>query len=176
MKPGDVLGLLCLHFAGLSLLAFGGASAVIPEMFRFVVETEHWMSAREFTDLFAIGQAAPGPNVLIVTLLGWHVAGLAGALLATLAFSIPGAVLAYGVTRVWQRLRNAAWQARFKAGLAPITVGLIAATATILAGTANQTLTAMAVTAASACIALRTSLNPLWLLAAGAALGMLGVV
>ena len=176
MKPGDVLGLLCLHFAGLSLLAFGGASAVIPEMFRFVVETEHWMSAREFTDLFAIGQAAPGPNVLIVTLLGWHVAGLAGALLATLAFSIPGAVLAYGVTRIWHRLRDAPWQARFKAGLAPITVGLVAATAVILAGTANQTLTAMAVTAASAFIALRTPLNPLWLLATGAVLGMLGLV
>lgn len=89
-----ILLMLIAHFAGLSLVAFGGASAVVPEMHRLVVDQQHWMTAKEFTDLFAIAQTAPGPNMMIVTLVACHVAGIKGAVLATLAFCTPGAILA----------------------------------------------------------------------------------
>ncbi len=76
---------LFLEFALLALVAFGGATALLPEMHRVVVENHHWLDDATFTHLYAIAQAAPGPNVLVVTLIGWKVAGLAGALAATLA-------------------------------------------------------------------------------------------
>ena len=176
MKPADLLLALCLHFAGLSLFAFGGASVVVPEMFRIAVTQEHWMSATEFTYLFAIGQAAPGPNVLIVTLIGWHVAGVSGALLATLAFCLPGGLLACAVAGVWQRFRDAPWRARIQRGLVPLTVGLVSATAWVLAHSASPGFGAVGLALACAVVASRNTLNPLWLLAAGAVLGVFGVV
>jgi len=81
MNPGaGILGTLARHFLLLSVLAFGGANAIIPEIHRDAVVVSHWMSDRQFADLFAISQASPGPNILIVTLVGYHVAGVAGAL------------------------------------------------------------------------------------------------
>jgi len=95
MKDDNVLATLALQFAVLSLLALGGANAVVPEIHRQAVEIGHWMSDRQFADFFAISQAAPGPNVMIVTLVGYHVAGLPGALVTTLAMCGPTAVLAF---------------------------------------------------------------------------------
>jgi len=168
---------LIAHFAGLSLIAFGGASAVVPEMHRLVVEQQHWMTAQEFTDLFAIAQAAPGPSMMIVTLVGWHVAGLAGAILATLAFCAPGAVLAYTAIQLWQRFRDSPWRVRIQGGLLPVTVGLVASTAWLLANNAaGHHGVGIAIAVGSALVAWRSKLNPLWLLAAGAALGLTGWV
>jgi len=87
-------------FALMSLFAVGGASAAIPEMHRIAVDVQHWMTDRQFADLYAISQLSPGPNVLIVTLIGYSVAGIAGALAATLAMCVPTAVLAYSVSRL----------------------------------------------------------------------------
>jgi len=89
---GDILLIIAVQFAVMSLLAFGGANAVVPEMHRQAVELRGWMSDRQFADLFAISQVAPGPNVMIVTLIGYQVAGLSGALVATLA-EAPAAVV-----------------------------------------------------------------------------------
>ena len=173
----DALLTLTTHFAGLSLIAFGGASAVVPEMHRLVVEQQHWMTAQEFTDLFAIAQAAPGPNMLIVTLVGWHVAGLAGAILATIAFCAPGAVLAYSVIRIWQRFRDSPWRSRIQGGLVPVTVGLVASTAWLLANSAaGRHGLGIAIAAGSAILTWRSKLNPLWLLLGGAMLGLSGIV
>jgi chromate transporter len=173
----EILASLMTHFAWLSLIAFGGASAVVPEMQRLVVDQSHWMTAQEFTRLFALAQAAPGPNVLIVTLIGWQVAGLAGALLATLAFCLPGGVLAYIIAQVWQRFRAAPWRSRIQAGLTPVTVGLVASTAWILVSNASPRPGAsIGIAMASALLALRTRFNPLWLLAGGAVLGVAGWV
>lgn len=169
--------MLVAHFAGLSLIAFGGASAVVPEMHRLVVEQQHWMTASQFTDLFAIAQAAPGPNMMIVTLVGWHVAGLAGAILATAAFCAPGAILALSVMRIWHGLRDSPWRARIQGGLLPVTIGLVASTAWLLAeGNAAGHGIRMAVAVASAVVAWRSTFNPLCLLLVGAALGGLGLL
>lgn len=171
-----VLGLLSLHFTALGLIAFGGIGALTPEIHRLVVEEQHWMTAREFTDLFAIAQAAPGPNVMIVTLIGWKAAGILGALAATLAISLPGAWLTLGIVRLWQRFRDTPWRARIQAGLAPVTVGLVFSTALLLARLADEHLMAGIVTLIAMIVAWRTNLHPFWLLAAGALLGMAGVV
>lgn len=80
-----------LHFALLSLLAVGGVNTIMPEMHRIVVESNGWVSGAEFTQLFALSQAAPGPNVLIVSLIGWKVAGLPGALISLAGICLPAA-------------------------------------------------------------------------------------
>ena len=87
------LGQLALVYAQLSLLAFGGANAILPEMQRQVVDVHHWMTAREFASLFALAQAAPGPNMMVVSLVGWRVAGVWGALVTTGAVLFPSSIL-----------------------------------------------------------------------------------
>lgn len=175
IHPGVLLTLL-VQFSVLSLVAVGGASAVIPEMHRQAVEVHHWMTAQEFSELFAIAQAAPGPNVLIVTLIGWKVAGVLGALITTLAMCAPSCLLTLCVTRWWQSAAAATWRAPVQAGLAPVTVGLILATAYLLSRSADASWAALAITLASAAVVVSTKMNPLWMLAAGALLGLAGLV
>jgi len=174
MKVGDVLLELALRFGVLSLIAVGGATTVVPEMHRWLVESTSWVSDREFAQLYAIAQAAPGPNVLIVTLLGWKLAGLAGAVVATLAICAPSGLLTYGMAHVWHRCRAARWRIAVQAGMAPLTVGLILATGYILARAADSGWAAVAVTAATALVVLTTRVNPLWLLGAAGAVGAFG--
>jgi len=169
------LGALFVQFATLSLLAFGGANAVVPEIHRQSVDIHHWMTDREFAALFALAQAAPGPNFLISTLVGWKAAGLAGALLATAAMCAPSCLLTYWVAKVWDRNRDAPWRIALGAGLAPVTVGLVSASAWLLAGAADHGWRLAIVTAATAVASLLTRLNPLWWLGAAAALGFAGV-
>ena len=175
-SSADALSALAWQFGALSLLAFGGANAIIPEMHRQAVEVHHWMSDADFTALFAISQAAPGPNFMISTLVGWKVAGLSGALLATAAMCLPSCLLAYGVARLWDRFRDAPWRQAVAAGLAPVTVGLVAATFWLLVRAADQSARLAIVTVLTAAIAYFTRLNPLWALGAAAAAGLLDVV
>lgn len=172
----DALWSLATHFASISLLAFGGVGALTPEIHRLVVDEEQWMSGRVFIDLFAIAQGAPGPNVLIITLIGWWVAGVPGAIVATLAMSLPGSLLTFYVARLWRRFRDHPLRKRIQAAIAPLTVGLVCCTAWILIGLADHHVIAYGLTAISAAVALRTRLNPLWLLASGAMLGAAGLI
>ncbi|MGH6956670.1 MAG: chromate transporter [Caulobacteraceae bacterium] len=176
MKTGDVLWALALQFLAFSLMAFGGANAVVPEIQRQAVEVRHWMSGEDFAALFAIAQAAPGPNFLVSTLVGWKVAGLAGALVTTAAMCGPSCLLTYWAVKVWDRYRRTEWRVALGAGLAPVTVGFIFATAFVLAKAADRGWALGLVTAASAGIVYFTRLNPLWCLAAAAALGVAGVL
>src|SRR5439155_26440513 len=98
-------------FALMSLFAVGGANSAIPEMHRIAVDVQHWMNDRQFADIFAISQLSPGPNVLIVTLILYHVAGIAGALAATVAMCGPTAILAYYVSRLLARSSHSRWPA-----------------------------------------------------------------
>jgi len=173
---GGVLCVLAAQFFGLSLMAIGGANAVVPELHRDVVDVHHWMSDRDFASLFAIAQAAPGPNVMIATLVGWKVAGLAGALVATVAMCAPACVLAVVAAKLWDRYRGAPLRAALAAGLAPVTVGLIGASAFLLIRAADANVRLAVVTAATAGVAYFTKLNPLWCLAAAAALGLAGLL
>lgn len=168
------LGVLASQFAALSLLAVGGANAVIPEMQRQAVDVNHWMSAAEFAELFAIAQAAPGPNVLVVTLIGWKVAGISGAVVATLAMCAPSCLLTLLATALWDRARHARWRAVVQAALGPITVGLVLASGYLLSRSAIASGPAFLVTAATTAVVLSTKIHPLYLLGAGAALGAAG--
>ena len=171
------LGILIADFAVLSLLSVGGAVSVLPEMHRSLVDVHGWMSGREFSDLFALAQAAPGPNVLVVSLFGWQVAGMAGALVTTIAMILPSSLLTFYADRMlWRRAGAAAWREILDNGLAPITVGLVAASGVLLASANINNLPAMACTVAVALVAWRTKVHPLWLIAAGALAGIAGVV
>ena len=172
----DTLETLGLQFAILSLFAIGGAMAVVPEMHRQVVEVQHWMSDRQFADLFAIAQAAPGPNIIVVTLIGYQTAGIAGALTATAAMCAPSCVFTYFVSRAFDRFREARWRIVVQAGLVPVSVGLFAAGTFIVARAADRTLVAVCVTLVTAAVAYFTRFNPLWLFAAAGVLGYFGVV
>ena len=103
------LATLIWTFGLMSLFAVGGANAAIPEMHRIAVDVQHWMTDRQFADIYAISQLSPGPNVLIVTLIGYTVAGFTGALAATLAMCVPTAVLAYYVSGLLRRSTKSPW-------------------------------------------------------------------
>jgi chromate transporter len=177
MTPqSNVLGALAAHFALISLFAVGGANAVVPEMHRQAVEIAGWMTERQFADTFALAQVVPGPNVIIVTLIGFQVAGLAGALVATLAMCGPTCVFAYFAGRTWERFKDKTWRIVTQAALVPISIGLMAATAFVLAVAADRSLVAVAITAATAGVAYWTKINPLWVFAVAGLLGLAGFV
>jgi chromate transporter len=101
---------LAVNFALMSLFAIGGGNSAVPEMQRLVVEVHHWMTDRQFTDLFALAQVTPGPNMIIVTLIGYQVAGVLGALVSTAAMCGPTCVLAFCIGGVWDRFKEAPWR------------------------------------------------------------------
>jgi chromate transporter len=167
---------LAWTFGLMSLFAVGGANAAIPEMHRIAVDVRHWMTDTQFADVFAISQMSPGPNVLIVTLIGYSVAGVTGALVATLAMCGPTGVLAYYVSRLLTRSSQSRWPAMIQMALVPLSIGLMGASGLILAQTSDRTWIAALVTALSAVLAFATRLNPFWLLLAGGCLGFAGVI
>jgi chromate transporter len=171
-----LLGKLAWRFLLLGLVAIGGANAVVPEVHRYVVEVERWMTDGEFAALFAIANAAPGPNFLIVTLVGWHVAGIPGAIVTTVVTIGPTGLIVYGVFHLWNRMRNAPWRAPVQMGLSAVTVGLVAATAWILTLATATSLQLAAVALATAAVSYMTRLNPLWCFAGAAALGGAGLL
>jgi chromate transporter len=126
--------------------------------------------------MFALSQAAPGPNVLIVSLIGWKVAGVAGGIVSMLAMCGPSFVLTYQIARAWDRFRDAPLRVAIERGLAPVTVGLILASGYVLTRTTDHSWLAYALTAATLVVALATRVHPLWALAVGAALGAAGLV
>ena len=167
---------LAWTFGLMSLFAVGGANAAIPKMHRIAVDVRHWMTDTQFADVFAISQMSPGPNVLIVALIGYSVAGVTGGLVATLAMCGPTAVLAYYVSRLLTRSSQSRWPAMIQMALVPLSIGLMGASGLILAQTSDRTWLAALVTAVSAVLAFATRLNPFWLLLAGGCLGFAGVI
>lgn len=162
---------LLLVYGQLSLVAVGGVVSTLPEMQRQVVEVHGWMSAREFAALFALAQAAPGPNMLVATVVGWRVAGFNGALAATLGMIGPSSVLTWFVSRAWHRFRDRPWRRAVQAALVPVTVGLVVAGAGLIAMSTVHGVGTAGVLAVSVACVLGTRTHPLLLLAAGAALG-----
>jgi chromate transporter len=175
-SDGNPILTLVWTFGLMSLFAVGGANSAIPEMHRVAVDVQHWMTDKQFADAFAISQMSPGPNVLIVALIGYSVAGVAGALVATLAMCGPTAVLAYYVSRFLARASHSRWPALVRAALVPLSVGLMGASGLVLALTSDRNWIAALVTAVAAVLAFATQLNPFWLLLAGGCLGFAGVI
>ncbi|MEZ0167294.1 chromate transporter [Microvirga sp. TS319] len=176
MSGNDSLWGFVLHLSLLSLLAIGGVNTILPELHRFVVLDHSWMTNEQFTALFALAQAAPGPNVIFVTLIGWQVAGVVGALLATIAICGPATVIAYVVTRLstqWQHLK---WFRVLRSGLVPLTTGLMIASAWLLTAASAQSVFSYIITITTALVMLTTRVNPLWLLALAGGVGAGGIL
>jgi chromate transporter len=181
LAPGDWLALFT-HFTMLSLLAVGGAITTVPDMHRVVVVERNWLSDGEFTGSVALAQAAPGPNVLFVAVIGFNVGGLAGVLVTMVGTLLPSTTLALYATRLGERYRHARGLRAFTSGLAPLTIGLLVATGWILLeplrSTPDSTRLGAGVLLVAATIALmlRTKLSPLWAIGAGALAGITGLV
>ena len=176
MNATGQLWTLVWTFALMSFFAVGGANSAIPEMHRVAVDVHRWMTDRQFADMFAISQLSPGPNVLIVTLIGYSVAGIFGALAATLAMCGPTAILAWYVSRLLARSANSRWPAIIQSALVPLSIGLMAASALILARASDLSWMAVVTTIVAAALATVTRLSPLWMMAAGGLLGFAGVI
>jgi chromate transporter len=162
---------LAFYFALLSLVSVGGIPAVMPEMQRLVVDVQGWMTAAEYTQLFAVAQAAPGPNVLVTALVGWKVYGAAGGAVALGAFCGPAAALSFYIGGFWDRMRDAPWRKAIQRALVPISVGFILAGGYVLATPHGVDWPSASIAVAAAALMSLTRVNPLWILAAGGLLG-----
>jgi len=162
---------LALYFGLLSLISVGGMPSVMPEMQRFVVDVKGWLTPSEFIQAFAVGQAAPGPNVLIASLIGWNVAGLAGAFVALGAMCFPAAVVAWYVAELWDRFKDSPWRLAVQRAIAPIVVAMILSGGFVLATPESPDWRLWLIAGASVAGMLASKLNPLWLLAGGAIFG-----
>lgn len=165
---------ILVTFSILSLVAVGGANAVLPEMHRQLVELHGWMDDATFSQLYALAQAAPGPNILVASVMGWRVGAWGGMAMATLGMLLPSAILAWCMAGLLHRLRGAAWLKPAQAGLVPIAVGLLLAAGLVMAEASSQFgLLPLVIVAASTLFVWRTSWSPLWVLAGGGVLGLL---
>jgi len=170
---------LTLHLALISFAAVGGGVIMLaPDIHRFVVDVHRWIDDRQFAAAYAIAQASPGPNMLFVTLIGWQIAGAAGAFFTTAAVIVPPALVTYLVTAVSSRRQSGV--GRFgravRNGLAPVSVGLLTAGMWVLFVSTNGGWREAVAVAITVVVMLRTKLNPLWLIVLGAIAGMAGLV
>jgi chromate transporter len=171
-------------FGMLSLLSIGGGNAVLPEMHMDAVKGHHWMTDSQFADIFSISQTAPGPSILIVTLVGYgaglSVGGVPGAiiggLIATAAMILPAASLMYAVTLFWQKAQKSKLRYAVEKGFAPLTVGLIMATSLVMSRAADHDWRAYLITAICTAIFIFTKTNPLIIVFSAGVLGYFGIV
>ena len=170
----SVIRQLIVTFGTLSLLSIGGANATVPEVHRQVVDVLHWIDDATFANLVAIGQTAPGPNVLIVSMVGWHMAGVLGLLVATLAVVAPSSVLAFAMGRMMTRFAALEWIGLARKALAPIAVGFMLATGVVMTRATFRGLPSLFVVAAVTALVYKTRVSPLWGVVMGVAVGIVG--
>lgn len=175
LTPGDWTGLF-LHFALLSLLAVGGAITTVPDMHRYVVVDKGWLDDAQLSASVALAQAAPGPNVLFVAVIGFNVGGLAGVAATMAGTLLPSTALALSVSRWGHERRQQRGIQAFTQGMAPLTLGLLVATSWVLTEPTRTAWTAWVLFAGTLAWMLRTRLSPLWPIAAGAVAGAMGWV
>ena len=174
-KDEDLLAMFW-QFTLLSLLAVGGLNSVIPDIQRYVVEDSGWLTARHFGEVYALSQATPGPNVMVVTMLGALVAGWSGALVVTIALFLPGTVMTSIMIHLNTRNPDTIFAAAMRRGLAPVTIGLTMSTAWVMLSTLSADWRGVVMAFVTALVVLRTRMNPLWLMGAGALVGMLDIL
>jgi len=158
-------------FGLLSVLAVGGGLAALPEMKKLTVEQYHWVTADQFVDFYSLGQMAPGPNMIMVALIGYKVAGLGGALAVLIAFFLPASVLTFGANRLWHRFSRWPWRESIRRGLAPVTVGLMIAGVISIGKTAIDAVGTLVLAVIVTVILLTTRLNPALLILGSAITG-----
>jgi len=164
------------HLAVLSSISFGGFPTVLPDVHNFVVASG-WVTDREFANFFAVSQVVPGPNmILMMSLIGLKVGGIAGAITGALATFGPPCAMYYASYRLWDRFRDMPWQRVVRRALAPLTIGLVIASGYVMTRVGDVGWPSVAITAAAVALMLRTRLSPLWILMAGGASGALGLL
>lgn len=161
-------------FVPLSIVTIGGGQSAVAEIHRQVVDIHHWLTPAQFVDAFAISRMTPGPGSLLVTLIGWQVAGFWGAVVATLALFGPTAFLIYGVAHVWSRYQGARWQIALEAALRPVAAGMIVAATWVLMQSMDGGWKALTVCLVSALVLTVTRINAVLVLFLGAA-GFVGL-
>jgi chromate transporter len=163
------------HFMLWSLLSVGGAIGLLPDMHRYLVDVQHWVTDAQFNAALALGQASPGPNmILFAALLGWHVAGLVGALAGAIGLILPSTLITLAYFRYSSNNPGHRWIRAIHDGLAPVTVGLLLSSGWLLAAQNVHALREGFAVAVVVLLSLWTRINPLWLLLGGAAAGALG--
>lgn len=165
----EIVALVVL-FVPLSLMSFGGGASILAPMHATVVDTHHWLTAREFVDFFAISRASPGPGAMIATLVGWHVAGWGGAIAATLAMFVPSSLLCYRLAKIWNGMRGTALHTALLRGLLPIGTGLSIAGGALVLQTADAGVRGWIVAAVATVLATWSNVHPMIVLASGGAL------
>ncbi len=177
MSGPSPLVALTAHLALLSSISFGGFPTVLPDVRNFVVSTHGWMTDQEFADFFAIAQAVPGPNmILMMSFVGWKVGGFPGAVASAFATFGPPCAMYFAAYRLWGRFRDAPWQRIVRLGLVPVVIGIVIAGGAVMARAADTGWRTAVVTLAAAAATLATRLNPMWMLLAGATLGGFGLL
>lgn len=164
------------HFIGMSLMSIGGAITLVPDMHRRLVMDDHLLSDMDFTSSIALAQAAPGPNVLFVALLGWYSGGLGGAVVSMLGIMLPSTTLALAVSRWVASRRHWLSVQAFQAGMVPVTIGLLLATGWHLTPPLQTQPRALLLSTVIALLVWRTKVSLIWLVLAGAVLGAVGAV
>ncbi|MFZ4597622.1 MAG: chromate transporter [Terrimicrobiaceae bacterium] len=167
---------ILILFSSLSLLSIGGGNSVIPEMHHKAVANYGWMTDKQFADIFAISQSAPGPSILIVTLVGYKAAGIAGAILATVAMMLPAGALVYLVTCFWQKAEKSPIRHAIEKGFAPLTVALVLASGYVMSKAADHDWRGFLLTGICTVICTVTKINPLIIVGAAGFIGWMGWV
>jgi chromate transporter len=172
----SILLSLFLKLSAFPLVAFGGVNALLPVLFNLAVNQEHWIDVQTFSDYFAIAQAAPGPNFMTVTLIGWHIYGVIGALLATVAIAWPSSILIYFLQRFIMGMKNPLSKKTIQYAAAALAIGLVLSSAWEISLQINHSLAAYLLTIGTIAITFFTRWHPLYLIAIGGALGVLGFI
>lgn len=165
---------LFFHFALLSFLAIGGAIATVPDMHRVVVGEWGWLTDAQFNGSVALAQAAPGPNVLFVAVIAFNAGGLPGVLAALVGTLLPTTLLSLGTARWAEQRRNTLGVQAFIQGLAPVTIGMLASSGWVLTEPTRDQWTCLPLVGLTMWLMVRTKISPLWLIAGGALVGLMG--
>ena len=168
---GSDWGGVLAQFLLLSLLSIGGAISTVPEMHRYLVDQHHWLSNEQFSAMVAIAQAAPGPNLLFVAVLGWGIGGAFGMLVTMMGILLPSTTLTLAAARWGEARRTTRGVQAFVNGMAPLTVGLVLSTGWILGAPARGSWPLATMAVATTALSVRTKISPLWLILAGGVVG-----
>ena len=177
MNSSSVPIVLIVHLALLSSISFGGFPTVLPDVRDFVVANHGWMTNQDFANFFALAQAVPGPNmILMMSFVGWKVWGVPGAVASALVTFGPPCAIYFAAYRLWDRLNAAPWQHIVRLGLVPVTIGLVIGSGAVMARAADANWQTIAITVAAVALMLWTRLNPLAILFDGGVLGGFGLL
>ena len=170
MNQVPVLGRV---FVYLSLLTVGGGMAAFPEMKFLTVEVHHWLTFPQLIHIYSVGQMAPGPNMMMIVVIGQWAGGFLGAVVTIMAFFGPTGLLAFVVAKGWRKLEKWPWRQSIQQGLAPVSIGLLLAGCFTMAKGAITGLETGALAVGTLLILLRYQVNPALLVVAGGVIGLL---